>query len=232
MKSSNDFILPEESLGLNISSLMIGKKFIENFNLNPENKLLENHFKVPIIWMDQVHGKTIKEVKDSNKKLIEACDGVYTRLNSLALAVKTADCLPLILCSNDGLEIAAVHVGWRGLCSGIIEKAIEKFHSESDSLRSWLAPSISYLSYEVGQEVYESFLKNDGGSISSFFSSKVHGKWLLNLRLEAQRRLEKLGVEVISGDYCTFKDSDLFYSYRRNQSEGRMVTLVWREDEK
>ena len=67
MKSSNDFILPEESLGLKISSLMIGKKFIENLNLNPENKLLENHFKVPIIWMDQVHGKTIKEVKFMNK---------------------------------------------------------------------------------------------------------------------------------------------------------------------
>ena len=75
---------------------------------------------VPIVWMDQVHGTKIELIYENSGNIIEACDGLYTEKENIALAIKTADCLPLILCSKEGKELTALHIGWRGLYLSLI----------------------------------------------------------------------------------------------------------------
>ena len=166
-----------------------------------------------------------------NSESIQGVDGVYTRSSNLALSIMTADCMPIILASNNGKEIAAVHAGWRGLCRGVLEESIKHFHSSLDKVTAWIAPCISGEMYEVGEEVVHSFLENDQESESNKIKARNSKKWFLYLRLEAKRRMENSGIRVLVNDYCTFKDKELFFSYRRNKSKARMITVVWRKNE-
>ena len=72
-----------------------------------------------IQWLTQVHGDRVLEVTTAMAEPPEV-DALYTRTPGLALAVLTADCLPVLLCNRDGTEIAAAHAGWRGLAAGIL----------------------------------------------------------------------------------------------------------------
>ena len=102
----------------------------------------------------------------------------------------------------------------------------------TENLVAWLAPCISSENYEVGEDVHTLFVNSDSQSTSSFIPSSDNGKWLFSLKQECIRRLQRLGIEVISNQFCTFKDEDIFYSYRKNASSKRMVTLTWRKNEK
>ena len=75
------------------------------------------------------------------------------------------------------------------------------------------------------------FIENDQESVSNIIKARNSKKWFLNLRLEAKRRMENSGIRVLVNDYCTFKDKELFFSYRRNKSKARMITVVWRTNE-
>ena len=72
--------------------------------------------------------------------------------------VRTADCLPVLLCSTDGAEIAAAHAGWRGLAAGVIERLSRKWRMDPADLLVWLGPAISQPAFEVGDEVKEAFV--------------------------------------------------------------------------
>lgn len=228
---------PLYSLGEGVSAFMLNRKF---FDKHPQSfrsneflhSLVASQVKLPIMWLDQVHSAEVEEVYKAQSEVIAAKDGLYSKRPNLILAVKTADCLPLILSHKDGREISALHVGWRGLYKGIIEKALSFFKCDLKEINAWLAPSISAGNYEVGEDVFYAFLNTDNGSISSFQETEKTGKWLFNLKQESVRRLEQKGVKIFTNNLCTYKDKKLFYSYRRNGNLKRMVTLIWRDDEK
>ena len=227
-------IKPDQNLGEGIVSFMLTKAYFDKhsseFNENTSiEDFLGSSLGLPIVWIDQVHGSKIDLVKRDSLNLLDICDGLYTEEENIALAIKTADCLPLVLSSKEGKEVSALHVGWRGLQEGIVENSILNFKCLSENLVAWLAPCISSKNYEVGEDVYSLFKKSDSQSVSSFKSSPNDSKWLLSLKQECTRRLKKFGVEVITNTFCTFKDEDLFYSHRRNSSLKRMVTVVWRK---
>ena len=74
---------------------------------------------------------------------------------------------------------------------------------------------------------YDAFLSSDEASLSNF--NKIRSdKWLFSLQGEAQRILKKYDVEVQDSNLCTFENQDLFYSYRRNQTNNRLLTIIWR----
>ena len=227
-------IKPDRNLGKGITSFMLTKEYFDkNSNEFNDNSSAEEFvistLGVPIVWMDQVHGTKIELIHENSVNIIEACDGLYTEKENIALAIKTADCLPLILCSNEGKELTALHVGWRGLHGGIVENAILNFKCATQNLVAWLAPCISSSNYEVGRDVYSLFKDSDSESISSFKISNNKDKWNFSLKQECTRRLQKFDVQVITNTFCTFEDEQLFYSYRKNSSSKRMVTLAWRQ---
>ena len=139
----------------------------------------------------------------------------------------TADCLPLLVCSSDGTEIAAIHAGWRGLLDGVIDNTITTLQNKD--LLVWLGPAIGPEQFEVGNDVQSAFVSKSG-EYSSAFKRRSDGKWLADIYQLARINLAALGVgDIYGGNFCTVTDNERFYSYRRNQATGRMATLIWRD---
>jgi polyphenol oxidase len=193
-----------------------------------ENRLLlRRALPVTPRWLKQVHGVHVVDAREATDG-VEA-DGVYTRSADVACAVLTADCLPLLVCNRAGTEVAAIHAGWRGLSFGVIESTIAAMQARPSTLLTYLGPAIGPQSYEVGDDVRDTFIAHDKRATSAFILGP-NGKWLANLYELARQRLNEIGImQVFGGDYCTMTDSERFYSYRRDGVTGRMASLIWLE---
>ncbi len=124
-------------------------------------------------WLNQVHGTNVYELTShSELNTTPDADAVWTQKSGLVCAVLTADCLPLLLTDSKGEKVAAVHAGWRGLASGVIESTLKAMRTGPEStLMAWLGPAIGPEVFEVGQEVYDIFCIKDS-SLSSAFEPK------------------------------------------------------------
>jgi len=187
------------------------------------------------LWLEQVHSTTIVNgdyaVNDDSavsSANIPTADGAITQVANRVMAVMTADCLPLLICDSRGQQVAAVHAGWRGLADGIIEQCIAQFNVPPQNLMVWLGPAIGANAFEVGQDVVDCFVAQRPQDLGCF--TEVGDKYLADLYQLARSRLGDLGVRQISGgDYCTYTQEDLFFSYRRDGQTGRMVSVIWIE---
>ena len=177
------------------------------------------------IWLAQIHSnRAVKAVKTA---LLEQADASYTNESGVVCAVMTADCLPLLVCSTDGTQIAAIHAGWRGLLSGVISNTVVAMQQQD--LLVWLGPAIGPDCFEVGPEVREAFLEKSA-TFNDAFKQQGNCKWLADIYQLARIELASLGiVNVYGGTHCTFTEHERFYSYRRESQTGRMATLIWRE---
>jgi copper oxidase (laccase) domain-containing protein len=92
----------------------------------------------------------------------------------------------------------------------------------------WLGPAIGPLAFEVGDEVREQFCHVIAASSDAFTATSTPHKWMADIYQLARLRLYAAGVQRITGgDYCTFSQSELFYSYRRDGVTGRMASVIW-----
>ena len=177
----------------------------------------------------QVHGIDVVSAVDKADD-IEA-DACFSRDAFHACRVVTADCLTLLICNQQGTEVAAVHAGWRGLAAGVVENCVARLHSAPGDLLVWMGPAISQRAFEVGGEVLARFLAAAPAQlrepIRDCFRPGVAGKYFADLYGLARIRLENLGVSrIFGGEYCTFEQDDLFYSYRRDGTAGRMISVI------
>jgi YfiH family protein len=179
------------------------------------------------VWLEQVHGTRCLTLTHNTFAGVQA-DASYSRQPGVVCSVMTADCLPLLLCNRAGTEVAAVHAGWRGLCNGIIENTLQLFSQPSDCI-AWLGPAISQQAFEVGPEVRDAFIKHAPVAKSAFIAGQK-GKWLADLYMLARQRLNHCGVNAIfGGEFCTYQQSETFFSYRRDGQTGRMACAIWRQ---
>lgn len=181
------------------------------------------------VWMNQVHGITVLDAAKSN--CLENADASFARQKNVVCVAMTADCLPLLLCDKQGTVVAAAHAGWRGLCDGVIEATIQKMAVSAADILVWLGPAIGPESFEVGDDVRQAFLAQDPNA-SLAFKNIGNEKWLSDLYLLAKQRLHAIGVTQIYGasineNFCTFKQQNQFFSFRRDQTTGRMASLIW-----
>ena len=180
-------------------------------------------------WLQQVHGCDVADVAGD----LPGCeaDAVYSRTSGQVCAVMTADCLPLLMTNRAGSEVCAVHAGWRGLSEGVIESAVSRFRAATPELLVWLGPAIGPQAFEVGDDVYRAFVSQFRED-SEAFRRNDRGRWWADIYQLARLRLARLGVGYVGGgDYCTFSQSSLFFSYRRDGVTGRMASLIWLEPE-
>jgi len=193
--------------------------------------LLARAFGLPSMprWLRQVHGTDVAVLDAAVEAGERTADAAITRERGVVLAIQTADCLPLLLCAEDGSEIGAVHAGWRGLSSGVIEACVGRMQTPAPKLMAWLGPAIGGNSYEVGEEVRAAFLAHDRNAAEAFRATRP-GHWLCDLYALARQRLSSLGASRISGgEFDTFADPR-FYSYRRDgANSGRLASLIWIE---
>lgn len=187
----------------------------------------------PVVWLEQVHGTYVHDADQpgANDSPVTADASVTTQTNKV-LAIMTADCLPVVMASENGEVIGAAHAGWRGLLNGVLENTLDKMRSKTreKNFRAWIGPAIGFEAFEIGQEVYDAFMNNDENQALYFRSHPHHqGKWLANLSALAVYRLQKSGVSTVEeSGLCTFMSHDRFFSYRRQSQTGRMVTVAWK----
>ncbi len=175
-------------------------------------------------WMNQTHGiRAVTLEEDSERD----ADAAITRRAGMVAVVMTADCLPILICNRSGTEVAAVHAGWRGLQAGVIQSTLDAMKSSSEELMAWIGPGIAQPCFEVGDEVRAAFgdAIQDAGK---HFSPHGPGHWLCDLGGLAEQVLNQRGVNLVFRDpHCSYRDADLFYSYRRDATTGRMAALIW-----
>jgi YfiH family protein len=186
-------------------------------------------YKLPAVpsYLEQVHGNRVVRLGsgDFAQKPPQADAVIGSREGDMCL-VKTADCLPVLVCSSDGHEIAAIHAGWRGLAAGVVEAAVGAMATAPKDLLAWLGPAISQPAFEVGEEVRDAFIRHRPEAASAFIAND-RGRWQADLYGLAVQRLQDAGVRAIfGGGLCTFSDSERFYSYRRDGETGRLLSFV------
>ena len=176
-------------------------------------------------WINQTHSSICTNATLKNS-IVEA-DASFTINPGVVCAILTADCLPVFVSKKDGSMVGIAHAGWKGLISGVIENLIECFHCKGDDLVVHLGPAISKNCFEVGVEIKDLYLSKNGNLARSF--SLYRDKHYLDLYDAAKVILESFNIKFITGgDRCTFKESDVFFSYRRDGvNSGRMAHLIW-----
>lgn len=190
-------------------------------------------------FCSQVHGVDIACAEEAANgfgvKERQPADGVWTAKSGACVAVKTADCLPVLLATTDGRYVAAIHAGWRGLVAGILPRAVQLLLEQSclhsSSLIACIGPSISREAFEVGPEVIDATASAsfalDANARSLTISKGSGDRWHLDLASAAALQLVAQGlapqnIEVIQA--CTKTLDREWHSYRR---EGRGCGVNW-----
>jgi YfiH family protein len=186
----------------------------------------------PPRWLRQVHGTAVTRFDGRGPVAAAAdepeADAAVTATAGVVLAILTADCLPVVFAASDGSEVAAAHAGWRGLSAGVLEATVAAMHASPNAIDAWLGPAAGPQAYEIGEEVFATFVDRDPRAATAFVPTRS-GHWRVDLYALARQRLADAGVARVSGGgLCTISDPHRFYSHRRDQRTGRMATLVWR----
>ena len=193
-------------------------------DLNKEDKydLLHQAFGVSAFnEFIQVHGTSIFNL-DLN---IETYDGYIEREMSVANAIRTADCIPLILWNERNKLIIGLHCGWLGIASGIIEKALQD--DELDITHAYIGPHISKDHFEVKRDFIESF-QEYGLSIDRYITVR-DDKMYMDLRSLCEAKLHEKHIKIINKEsHCSYREYDQFFSWRRDKNQSlRNLTIAW-----
>ncbi len=178
------------------------------------------------VWLEQVHGTVVANA-DSAACSVQA-DACIARHRGAVCVVMTADCLPVLLCDEAGTVVGVAHAGWKGLVAGVIEATVKAMDVAPQKLMAWLGPAISQEAFEVGAEVRAAFTARQTSAAEAFIAHGDQGKYKADLYLLARQRLHALGVDrIYGGNFCTCRQKDKFFSYRRDGVTGRMGTFIW-----
>lgn len=156
----------------------------------------------------------------------EDSDALYTNEINNFLAVSIADCIPIFLYEPEKKVVAAIHSGWKGTLNKIttitIEKLIKEFSFNPDKAYAYIGPGISVRHFEVGKEVADLF--------DDDVKEKRNRKYFIDLKNHNFFQLVELGIRLENieiSEHCTFKETDLFHSYRRDKDKsGRMLGVI------
>ena len=161
--------------------------------------------------------------------MLEGIDAVSTSIPGVCVCVSTADCIPVLIYDDSLHAVSAIHAGWRGTVSRIVEENIrvmtEHYGCSPAHLHAIIGPGISFRAFEVGDEVYDTFSLNgfDMSAIAAELptadtSFKRKTKWHIDLPLCNRLQLISMGVKpenIFSSGICTYSSSDRFFSARK-----------------
>lgn len=176
----------------------------------------------PIAHMRQIHTDRIAYAARAG--IYEECDALYTDRSDLWLAVKTADCVPILISSPQA--VAVVHAGWRGLQMGLVAKTVhllrQEFNLDAIDIFAHIGPCIRAHNYEVEADVAQHF------PAKYVSPGRKKGKFMLDLAAVAARQLRDCDVpdlNIYDLNLCTYDQPSRFFSYRRDKKAGHDVQL-------
>lgn len=177
----------------------------------------------------QVHGGGVVHVPRGAKHDNDTkADALVSDDPGRVLSVRVADCVPILLSTDDGRAVAAIHAGWRGVVAGVAINALKALSTHGNHVVAAIGPSIGFDAFEVGPEVLEEFRKLFGNDAP--IRTEPDGKGRVDLRECLRRQLVSAGVaddRIDRTDRCTYTHADEFFSHRRDQGiSGRMAAVI------
>ena len=198
-----------------------------------------------VVQPHQVHGCVIREVTrpDTTRDELEGVDALVTDVPGVAISVRTADCIPVLLYDPVHKAVAAVHDGWRGTVQHLSRKVVdfmhERYGTEASDLKAVIGPGIGPESFQVGQEVADAFaaagfpmdeILADCGPKAPTADNPMNGGLHIDLWRANEWLLEEAGVISVNiqvAGICTYKKYDRFYSARREGTGcGRNINVI------
>ena len=219
-----------------IISLFPGEPGVEAFYTEREAVL-----PYPVIQGHQVHGSRVAVVDrpGMTREELEGYDAFVTNLPGVAIGVRTADCVPVLLYDPVERVVAAVHAGWKGtvlhISKGALEAMGQEFGSRPENILAVIGPSIGPDSFQVGEEVAEKF-KEAGFPMDEIWSFRGPGDgtpmsgghhidlWKANRWLLEQFGISPESIEVVGID--TFTTPSLFSARREGVACGRIINAI------
>lgn len=163
-------------------------------------------------------------------------DAIVSNDPDAAIAVRVADCVPVLLAEETGRAVAAIHAGWRGIAQRAVIAGVSALQStygvRPERLIAAVGPSIGPCCYEVSESTYQSF--RDAGHHASileqWLEARAEGKFHLDLWRATRDQLEGAGVmpdNIHVAELCTKTHATAFHSYRvQGTNAGRMVGII------
>ena len=182
----------------------------------------------------QVHGRAVVDAAGPSAAPPEADAAVLVHPSDPAgpfPAVRTADCVPVLIADSRGQACAAVHAGWRGIAAGIAEAALDTLKSagcDPEEAVVALGPAIGGCCYEVGTDVVDAL--RSACPDTSWLADAPGGTTRVDLRAALRSQLTRAGVSrsaIHGAPWCTRCRNDLFFSVRtEGQATGRLMAVI------
>ena len=196
----------------------------------PENYLAENQrklYKGEWNWLTQEHGTEIVWLEDDERSLGIRGDALATISSQKVIAITVADCLPLLLIEQSGI-LSLMHLGWRGIEGGLLEKTLQFIRSKSsEPITAILGPCIDTCCYEFGQNELRILVEKYGEKIVGRTNK---GSIAFDMRACVKEILKSSNVEIkYEEDSCTKCDSR-YWSFRADGTGKRRVMIAWKQE--
>lgn len=174
--------------------------------------------------MQQTHGNTVYLITKENANTQPFCDALMTNTQQCALLIQHADCQPIILYDRKKKALGAIHCGWRGTVQNIIGSTIDKmkkeFHTNPKDLIALIGPSLG-----PDQAEFIHYKKE----IPQNLWTHKNSKHFFNFWNISKEQLIDCGVpdlDIFTAKMCTASNPDLFFSYRKEKSLYRHITVA------
>lgn len=182
----------------------------------------------------QIHGTRIVRITPSTEKDdLQNTDALITNEKNVCISVMSADCVPILIYDKANHAAAAVHAGWRGTVSRIIEKTLVRmqteFGTQGKDIVAGIGPSVSPEVYEVGADVAQSVIAAFGGASARLLIPLDNGKSKLDLWNSNAIQLLEFGVphaQIEISNLCTILNNDSFFSARKGDP-GRFAAGIF-----
>lgn len=177
-----------------------------------------------LVTCKQVHSRNVRVVNDEPQRLYQQTDGLLTDRPGLVLGVFTADCLPIFLAEPSKRVVGILHSGWRGTVENILKEAVllirSNWGAEASGISVAIGPHIRQCCFQVGKEVAARFPPETVLERNQDF--------YVDLQKTVELQARECGIpgkNIKLSSSCTRCDPR-FYSYRRNQTEDRMLSFI------
>ena len=173
-----------------------------------------------IVFTNQIHSATVLTVGKENIGHTYDCDGFVAKDKGVTLAVRTADCVPILFYDGKAEVIGAVHAGWRGTVDRIQQNAVRamcELGASAENITAIIGACIHKCCYKVGEDFYNTLCQKLGRDMTDRYVSADMYADLVGLNIEL---LEEMGVKNITASPdCTCCKSDLYFSHRASKGK-------------